>query len=375
MENNMSNFQTITIENVEYNIIDSIQNLLAEDSFIHRNNKLSIFGGNGEARKYVGSYDGNSGERLKTFFEYDNWGVTKTINGKRAEYPIIQENCFFNKENLQRYLFDAKVEYQKQEQLYHNNIAEFYDEYVNSINNLEQENIFFSIYDVSDHLQNAKGYRRGYIRSDNDIWAIWRKIVLPKISYLSILKLKPVNNDSANPLFYFRIFLDYQFRSIVHPQLLLVEKSEEPTIEETSEQQMIKRSGRNGQQKYRKDVINYMAQCPFTLITDELLLRASHIKPYAVCMAENNEKEALDYLNGLAFTPTYDWLFDRGYITFTDEGHLICGTRLSPYTWEKLNINPNAKNKMRIFPEGREKYLEFHRKYVFQDNIDEFIKS
>ncbi|RKM54381.1 HNH endonuclease, partial [Moraxella catarrhalis] len=179
--------------------------------------------------------------------------------------------------------------------------------------------------------------------------------------------------NNANPLFYFRIFLDYQFRSIVHPQLLLVAKSEEPTIEETSEQQMIKRSGRNGQQKYRKDVINYMAQCPFTLITDELLLRASHIKPYAVCMAENNEKEALDYLNGLAFTPTYDWLFDRGYITFTDDGCLICGTRLSPYTWEKLNINPNAKNKMRIFPKGREKYLEFHRKFVFQDNIDEFI--
>lgn len=373
MESNMSNFQKITIENIEYNIIDSIQNLRAEDSFIHRNNKLSIFSGNGEARKYVGSYDGESGECLKTFFEYDNWGVTKTVNGKRSEYPIIQENCFFNKENLQRYLIDAKIEYQKQEQLYHNNIAEFYDEYVNSINGLEQENIFFSIYDVSDHLQNTKGYRRGYIRSDDDIWAIWRKIVLPKISYLSILKLKPIDDNNANPLFYFRIFLDYQFRSIVHPQLLLVAKSEEPTIEETSEQQMIKRSGRNGQQKYRKDVINYMAQCPFTLITDELLLRASHIKPYAVCMAENNEKEALDYLNGLAFTPTYDWLFDRGYITFTDDGCLICGTRLSPYTWEKLNINPNSKNKMRIFPEGREKYLKFHRKFVFQDNIEDLI--
>ena len=65
------------------------------------------------------------------------------MNGKRAEYPIIQENCFFNKENLQRYLIDAKIEYQKQEQLYHNNIAEFYDEYANSINGLEQENIFF----------------------------------------------------------------------------------------------------------------------------------------------------------------------------------------------------------------------------------------
>lgn len=113
MGNDMSKFQTIKIENVEYNIIDSIQNLRAEDSFIHRNNKLSIFVGNGEARKYVGSYDGENGERLKTFFEYDNWGVTQTINNRRAEYPIIQENCFFNKENLQRYLIDAKIEYQK----------------------------------------------------------------------------------------------------------------------------------------------------------------------------------------------------------------------------------------------------------------------
>lgn len=81
----------------------------------------------------------------------------------------------------------------------------------------------------------------------------------------------------------------------------------------------------------------------------------------------------MDYLNGLALTPTYDWLFDRGYITFNNEGCLICGTRLSPYTWEKLNINPNSKNKMRIFPKGREKYLEFYRKFVFQDNIDELI--
>ena len=90
----MPNYQVITIDGVEYNIIDSIQNLRAEDSFIHPNNKLAMFGGNGEARKYVGSYVGTEGERLKTFFEYDHWGVTKTINGRRSEYPIIQKNCF-----------------------------------------------------------------------------------------------------------------------------------------------------------------------------------------------------------------------------------------------------------------------------------------
>lgn len=370
----MQDFQQIHIEGIDYYIVDSIQNLRAEDSFIHRNNKLSVFVGNGEARKYVGSYIDESGRRLSTFFGYENWGVTKTVNGRRVEYPTIQKNCFFNKENLKRYLIDAKVEYQKQEQLYHNDISEYYAEYVKSIEDLSKENIFFSIYDVSDHLENNKGYRRGYIRSDDDIWSIWRKIVLPKISYLSILKLIPVHTEEDNPepLFYFRIFLDYQFRSIVHPQLL-AEQFDDIEEEKDTEQEMIKRSGRKGQQKYRKEVLNYMPQCPFTLITDEILLKASHIKPYRACMNEKNEKEALDYLNGLSLTPTYDWLFDQGYITFMDDGSLICGTRLSRYTWEKLNINPNAKNKMRIYPEGREKYLKYHREFVFQDNIEDLI--
>ncbi|HGO7816786.1 TPA: HNH endonuclease, partial [Neisseria meningitidis] len=175
----MPDFQRITIENIEYFIVDSIQNLRAEDSFIHRNNKLSVFGGNGEARKYVGSYIDDSGRKLSTFFEYENWGITETKNGRRVEYPFIQKNCFFYKKNLQRYLVDAKVEYHKQEQKYHHDISRFYDDYVLSINNLPTENIFFSIHDVSDHLENSKGYRRGYIRSEDDIWSIWRKIVLP----------------------------------------------------------------------------------------------------------------------------------------------------------------------------------------------------
>lgn len=139
----MPDFQRITIENIEYFIVDSIQNLRAEDSFIHRNNKLSVFGGNGEARKYVGSYIDDSGRKLSTFFEYENWGITETKNGRRVEYPFIQKNCFFNKKNLQRYLVDAKVEYHKQEQKYHHDISRFYDDYVLSINNLPTENISF----------------------------------------------------------------------------------------------------------------------------------------------------------------------------------------------------------------------------------------
>jgi hypothetical protein len=58
---------------------------------------------------------------------------------------------------------------------------------------------------------------RGYIRSDDDIWKLWRELILPKISYLSILKLISIDQQSSLPIFYFCILLDYQFRSFVHP--------------------------------------------------------------------------------------------------------------------------------------------------------------
>ena len=366
----MNNFQKIHIEGKEYFIIDSIQNLRAEDSFIYNKNKLALFSGAGEARKYVGSYVSHGGQKLSEFFEYSNWGDT-LVDNKRT-YPFIQEqSCFFSKTNLLKYLYDARVEYQQQEQVYHNDISKYYNDYFNKISSLATEKNFFTIYDVSDLLNN--NLNRAYIRSDDEIWGIWRKIVLPKISYLSILKLIPVQLGEVNrPLFYFRIFLDYQYRSIVHPQLIT---STEQIIEDFVEtkREKIKAIGRQGAANYRRKVLDHMPQCPFTKISDDKLLIASHIKPYGICMKEGREDQALDYLNGLSLTPTYDKLFDQGYITFKDNGDLVCGTLLSSYTWDKLNINPNAKNNMRIYPEDREEYLEYHRKFVFQDDIDDLV--
>jgi len=364
----MNNFQKIKLNQIEYYIVDSIQNLRAEDSFIHPKNKLKFFKGAGEARKYLGSYTDENGEKLKNFFEYKDWGNTKVENERT--YPIIQENCFFSKSNLLQYLYDAQVEYSTQEQIYNNDISKNFEENIQRINELQEEEIKFSIYDVSDFIDNKKR-NRAYIRSDSKIWKLWRELILPKISYLSILKLLPIDSQNSTSLYYFRILLDYQYRSIVHPQLTL--SSSEIVSKEKKEKLITQPSTREGASKYRKKVIEHMMQCPFTKISDDRLLIASHIKPHNVCIKENKPKEAIDYLNGLALSPTYDKLFDQGYITFTDKGELICGTQLSAYTWEKLRINPNAKNVMRICPENREKYLEYHRKYVFQDNINDLL--
>jgi len=375
----MSEYQKIKINNIEYFIIDSIQDFRAEDSFIHRSNKLAQFDGNGESKKHIGTYKGELGQRISNFFNYSTWGLEhfdiekkrKTIESAKAVGAVIQDNtCFFSKSNLLKYLDDAKAEYYTQEQIYHNDISVFYNERYEEVRNLETEHISFSIYDASDN--HSQKQNRGYIRSDDQIWKLWRELILPKISYLSILKLVPINPIEQNkkPIFYFRILLDYQFRTFVHPSALqLIEE----VLVDNEEILEIKKSYRIGQEKYRRNVIEHMLQCPFSKITDERLLIASHIKPYSACIKENRHDQALDHLNGLALSPTYDRLFDQGYITFLDNGELICGTQLSSYTWDKLNINPLAKNKMRILPENRESYLEYHRKHVFQDDIIDLV--
>jgi putative restriction endonuclease len=373
----MTNMQKIKINGVEYTIVDAIQDFRAEDSFIQKKNKLQQFHGNGEAKKHIGSYLGESGEKRSAFFNYQNWGIEhqdvhknrKTIDSARRAGAVVQEGtCFFSKSNLLKYLDDAKTEYYAQEQLYHNDISVYFEERYNQVLALEDEYIFFSIYDASDNRD--KPQSRGYIRSDDAIWSLWRELILPKITYLSILKIEVTNTNNEithpSPLYYFRVLLDYQFRSFVHPSGF-AQQIENTVLDDG------KKAYRQGQEKYRRAVIDHMAQCPFSKITDERLLIASHIKPYSICIQENREDQALDYLNGLALSPTYDRLFDQGYITFTDSGELICGTLLSPYTWDKLKINPNAKNKMKIFPEHREEYLSYHRKFVFQDDINDFL--
>ncbi len=374
----MLNLQKIKIEGKEYQIIDSIQDFRAEDSFIHRKNKLAQFKGNGESKKHVGTYKGEKGDRMSNFFNYSTWGLEhfdlkkkrKNFESAKEKGALISESkCFFSKSNFLKYLNDAKTEYFAQEQHYHNNISKYYNERLEEVNNLENNEMLFSIYDASDNLSQKQN--RGYIRSDDSVWKLWRELILPSISYLSILKLVPIGSIHAEPLFYFRILLDYQFRSFVHPKSLEVEL--DATKEEVQIDLANKKSYREGAEKYRREVINYMPQCPFTQITDERLLIASHIKPYSICIKKDKKEQALDFQNGLALSPTYDKLFDQGYITFSNDGRLICGTQLSAYTWEKLRINPNAKNMMRIYPEKRAYYLDYHRKHVFLDNYEELM--
>jgi hypothetical protein len=75
---------------------------------------------------------------------------------------------------------------------------------------------------------------------------------------------------------------------------------------------------RIGQDVFRSGLIEYWhGRCPLTSITDTALLRASHIIPWKDCASD---AERLDVHNGLLLSALWDAAFDRGLVTFNDEG-------------------------------------------------------
>lgn len=76
---------------------------------------------------------------------------------------------------------------------------------------------------------------------------------------------------------------------------------------------------RIGQDIFRVGLMDYwQGRCPLTGITDSALLRASHIIPWKECQTD---ADRLDVHNGLLLSALWDAAFDRGLVTFDDEGH------------------------------------------------------
>ena len=106
--------------------------------------------------------------------------------------------------------------------------------------------------------------------------------------------------------------------------------------------------------------------CPFTYITDIHLLVASHIKPWTV----SDEKEKVDPYNGYMLSPLYDRLFDKGYITFTDDQRILISNRISQENWDKMKkycgLDTDKRYPLLLMDDKRKSYLEYHRNYVFR---------
>lgn len=115
---------------------------------------------------------------------------------------------------------------------------------------------------------------------------------------------------------------------------------------------------RIGQDIFRVGLIEYwQGRCPMTGITDTALLRASHIVPWKDCASD---AERLDVHNGLLLSALWDAAFDRGLVTFDDEGQ----PQFSPF------LSDSARAELRwqepiLLTDKHRRQLTWHRTNLF----------
>lgn len=131
------------------------------------------------------------------------------------------------------------------------------------------------------------------------------------------------------------------------------------SIDETERAAIVK--ARRGQGRYRKNLEQFESCCRVTGVTDKRLLRASHIKPWRSCQTN---QERLDGHNGLLLTPNADHLFDKGYISFEDDGRILISKRIDRSEFERLGVHEGMPGKK--FSASQATYLEFHRTEIFK---------
>jgi hypothetical protein len=140
------------------------------------------------------------------------------------------------------------------------------------------------------------------------------------------------------------------------PLLIDLKNINEGNIETTEKDALIK--ARLGQGKFRDDLIKLWRGCAVTGLCMKEFLIASHIVPWRT----SNNDERLNPYNGLLLQPNFDKLFDSGYISFEDDGHIILSKKLDKSVFDKMGIK-NTDKLVQVFPENKP-FLKKHREML-----------
>jgi len=117
---------------------------------------------------------------------------------------------------------------------------------------------------------------------------------------------------------------------------------------------------RIGQGPYRTNLLSkWSGRSSLSNYSNENFLIASHIKPWKDC----DNDEAVDPDNGLLLIPSHDAAFDKGHISFDNDGLIIISSKLDSNDLEVLGLS--NKLKIRKVTSRLQKYLEYHRKNIF----------
>ena len=129
-------------------------------------------------------------------------------------------------------------------------------------------------------------------------------------------------------------------------------------IGDTQKKQLVQ--ARRGQGIFKANVRLNESACRMTGITDPALLIASHIKPWS----KSSDFEKLDGCNGLLLSPHVDRLFDRGLISFDDDGTVLRSNLVASHVWDAWGLKEIATVGSFSFKQCG--YLAYHREHLFK---------
>ncbi|MCL1986581.1 MAG: HNH endonuclease [Firmicutes bacterium] len=123
---------------------------------------------------------------------------------------------------------------------------------------------------------------------------------------------------------------------------------------------------RVGQAFFRRTLLaSYGGKCCITGINEPLLLRASHIKPWA---KSNDINEKTNPQNGLLLNALHDVAFDSGFITVSTDYKVVISEKLPTVDWSHeffAQYNGMEICKPNKFVPSRE-FLEYHNDVIFR---------
>ena len=144
------------------------------------------------------------------------------------------------------------------------------------------------------------------------------------------------------------------------PDGVLVEGEELPADGTTEREQVI--AARKGQGVYRERLLaKWDGACAVTGLAVPELLMASHARPWKAA----TNKARLDGDNGLPLVPNLDKLFDRGYISFADDGAILISPALSAAARATFGVDSTTHLLKPLSAEQRT-YMAYHRDHVFK---------
>ncbi|PEK45987.1 hypothetical protein COF80_02345 [Bacillus toyonensis] len=143
-----------------------------------------------------------------------------------------------------------------------------------------------------------------------------------------------------------------------------ISKSEKDFIKEINEEikhteKLIVIKSRIGQSLFKNKLFQNQEGCALCGLEDKRFLIASHIKPWKYC----TDFERVDENNGLLLCPNHDWLFDKGFITFDNEGQIVLFEDIDKDIQTALGIPEDFHME---FNNIQVEYLNWHQKNIFR---------